>query len=189
MSDKKRFLHAIAMPVAVELMNQLRPGCQVIEIAGSLRRKKSLVGDIEIAFVPLYIREPDGLFETKPVSVAGAKIELWLAQGVITKRLATTGKISSWGENNKHAVHVASGISVDFFSEPDILDWPRTLAIRTGPKEFNVLLMSSAPRNGHNAHAYGEALHKIPTGERVIAKTERAFIEICGVEYREPNER
>jgi hypothetical protein len=46
-----------------------------------------------------------------------------------------------------------------------------------------------APRHGHNAHAYGHALTKIPGGERVIATDERDFIEKCGVKFRDPKDR
>jgi DNA polymerase/3'-5' exonuclease PolX len=191
MSEKIKHPRDKALAVANDLVEKLKPNCITgfIEIAGSLRRGKEMVGDIEIVFVPKIIQEPDGLFNTKPVSLVEKLIESWLAAGFITKRLAVTGKISSWGANNKHAIHVESGIPVDLFAEPDIQDWPRSLVIRTGSKDFNVLLMSSAPRNGCNAHAYGEALHKIPNGERVIVKTEREFIEACGVKFRVPSER
>ncbi|MFX0077474.1 MAG: hypothetical protein ACFE96_18680, partial [Candidatus Hermodarchaeota archaeon] len=37
---------------AERIVSLLKPGCQKIKIAGSIRRKKSLVGDIEIVLIP-----------------------------------------------------------------------------------------------------------------------------------------
>ena len=176
-------------PVVEFFIRELAPACEVISVGGSYRREKPLVGDLEIVFVPKVISEPDGLFDSIRVSLADKMIESWLATGVIKKRLAATSRFSSWGPLNKHAHHVVSGIGVDFFAEPDIRDWGRTLAVRTGPAEFNVRLMATAPRHGLNAHAYGPALDRIGNGERVFAATEREFIELCGLPYQEPKDR
>lgn len=189
MTEKRKWPNADALAVAKWFKCTLTPVCEIVAIAGSLRRMKPMVGDIEIAFVPKIANVPDGLFDTKPVNMAEVVIEQMLAQGIISKRLAVTGRLSSWGEQNKHAVHVPSGIPVDFFCEKDIQDWPRTLAIRTGPKEFNIRLMETAPKHGWIAHAYNEALHDAETGTRVIVQTEREFIERCGVPYVEPQFR
>lgn len=175
-------------PVAMELCLILNPFCERIEIAGSLRRGKLQVSDIELLFIPKLESRQADMFTTAPADLAAEKINELLAAGVLAKRPSETG-VFTWGQLNKLAVHVASGIPVDFFCEPDAADWPRSITIRTGPKEFNVRLMESAPRHGHKAHAYGEALHKIPGGERVIVKTEQEFIELCGLEYTEPNAR
>lgn len=188
MSDKKRFDAEDAVPVALALVEILKPFCERIEIAGSLRRCKETVGDIELLFIPRFENRQMDMFSSEPVDLAGEKLNELLAQGVIAKRQAESGSFT-WGKLNKLAVHVESGIPVDFFCEPDAADWPRSITIRTGLKEFNVRLMESAPRHGHKAHAYGEALHKIPGGERVIARTEQEFIELCGLEYTEPNSR
>ena len=188
MSDKPKFPLAQARAVAESLVRLLVPDCRAVAIVGSIRREKTEVGDIELLILPKTEMRPDGLFDSKSFDLSAEAIDRLLAQGIIAKRPSKTGTFT-WGELNKLAVHVESGIPVDFFTEPDARDWPRSLAIRTGSKAFNVQLMSSAPRNGYNAHAYGEALHKIPSGERVFAETEREFIELCGVAYKEPKDR
>ena len=55
------------LPIAESLVEKLRPACERIEIAGSLRREKAMVGDIEIVAVPRLERDllgepqtPDG---------------------------------------------------------------------------------------------------------------------------------
>ena len=51
MSDKQRWPAAIARKVADELVEALTPRCEQICIAGSLRRGKPDVGDIEILYI------------------------------------------------------------------------------------------------------------------------------------------
>jgi DNA polymerase/3'-5' exonuclease PolX len=185
---KKKIEAEKALAVANELIELLRPTCERIEVVGSLRRGKPQVGDIELLFIPRLEPRQADMFTTEPFDLAADKIGQMLATGVLAKRASETGAFT-WGRLNKLAVHVRSGIPVDLFCEPDAADWPRSIAIRTGPKEFNVRLMETAPRHGYKAHAYGEALHKIPGGERVIAATEREFIELCGLTYAEPSQR
>ena len=241
MNDEKKWPWSIAMPEAEAIVERLAPACERLAIGGSLRRLKPFVGDIEIVFSPKISKRPDGLFDEKIVSAADEVIEQLLKDGYFQKRPNKRG-IFTWGESNKLAIHVPSGIPVDLFCEPGEIcpcvsmlsllmstgneknntkqspiqslselsanipdkinlcplcggvghwfpDWPRSLAIRTGPKEFNIQLMATAPKNGHQAHAYGEALHKIPSGERVIPRDERDFIEKCGLKYLQPKDR
>jgi hypothetical protein len=49
MKDPLPFTQAAAL--AVELLELLRPSCERIEIAGSLRRRKSTVGDLELVAI------------------------------------------------------------------------------------------------------------------------------------------
>ncbi|MFA7254037.1 MAG: hypothetical protein WC107_05800 [Patescibacteria group bacterium] len=52
MSEGNRLDHKFASGLAIELTRILRPTCERIEIAGSLRRNKPDVGDIEIVCIP-----------------------------------------------------------------------------------------------------------------------------------------
>lgn len=55
MKNKMPFDEAFA--IANRIVEILQPGCQRIEIAGSVRRKKPEVGDIEIVCVPVILEE------------------------------------------------------------------------------------------------------------------------------------
>src|SRR3989344_1789872 len=57
----KKYLYAEAYAIATAIVEQLRPHCIRIEIAGSLRRKKSEVKDIDIVAIPKPYY-PGGLF-------------------------------------------------------------------------------------------------------------------------------
>lgn len=188
MSNGKKYPGELAAFHARTLMEELRPCCERIEMVGSLRRQKLKVFDMELLFVPRIEKVPGDLFSTVDRDLAEAKINEWLATGVIEKRLAETGKLSSWGPLNKHAIHLDSGIPLDLFAEPDLKDWWRSLVIRTGPREFNVELMATAPKVGIIPHAYGAAMYAV-NGERVLAESEEDFIRKCGMKYLPPAQR
>lgn len=189
MSEKAKWPRADALKIAQEIQAYLEPSCELgrCVIAGSIRRERSMVGDIEILYVPRFITESDGLFDSKQVDLAEDSIAHLLANKVIEKRPSKIG-VFTWGKQNKLAVHVASGIPLDLFCEPDNQDWFRSLVIRTGPKELNIELMATAQKNGVIAHAYGIALN-LPNGERVIAASEQEFFQRCGVKYRDLKDR
>ena len=184
MNEKQRWPADIARPIANELIAQLQPRCQQICIAGSLRRRKLEVGDIEILFVPriAQVHMPDELFP-RIRSLVDELFEQWLVQDFIRKRPDKNGA-TTWGDKNKLAVHGRSWIPVDFFATtPDC--WFVALVLRTGPKELNTTLTASALRRGMQLHAYG-VLEVTATGELIIPRSEREVFQRLGVPYREP---
>lgn len=52
MSATTKTPYAEIHPIAARLLDALRPYCHRIEIAGSLRRKRDMIGDIEIVAIP-----------------------------------------------------------------------------------------------------------------------------------------
>ena len=187
MNDKQRWPANIALPIANELIAQLQPRCQQICIAGSLRRRKAEVGDIEILYVSRMgqVRMPGELFPQSG-SLVDELLEEWLAKGVIQKRPNINGA-TSWGPQNKLAVHARSRIPVDFFATtPEC--WFVALVVRTGPKELNTTLAANALRRGMQLHAYG-VLEVTATGEQIIPRSEQEVFQRLGVPYREPPQR
>lgn len=186
MSDKKKFPHAEALKVAWELQAILAPACQRIAIAGSLRRLKPMVSDIELLFVPRMSERPDGLFDMRIVDVCSEVVEKLLTDGIFTKRPNVNGHLT-WGERNKLAVHVASGIPVDLFGTSEA-NWWVSLVIRTGSKETNLALTTGANKQGASLMAYGSGV-KWSDGTVTNATSERHVFEMCGVPYKEPKDR
>jgi DNA polymerase/3'-5' exonuclease PolX len=130
MSDKQRWRADIARKVAEDLTVEMAPRCNHIEIAGSLRRSKPDVGDIEILFAPRIdqVRVPSELFP-KFGSLADELLEQRLAKGVITKRFNVNGT-TTWGNLNKLALHNGSSIPIDFFATT-AERWFVSLVVRT----------------------------------------------------------
>lgn len=186
MSDKRKFPHAAALAVAEELQAMLAPACHRIAIAGSLRRLKPEVGDIELLFVPRHSERPDGLFDTKTVDVCGEVVENLVRQGVLAMRPNVNGSFT-WGERNKLAVHVPTGIPVDLFGTSEA-NWWVSLVIRTGSKETNLALTTGANKQNASLMAYGCGV-KWSDGSVTPATSEQHVFEMCRVPYKEPPQR
>jgi DNA polymerase/3'-5' exonuclease PolX len=184
--SKTKFPHTEAMAVAKELQAMIAPACKRICIAGSLRRMKPEVGDIELLFVPVMSERPDGLFDSRIVDVCNEVVEGLLADGVLAKRPNVNGHFT-WGERNKLAIHVASGIPLDLFATTEY-NWYVSLVIRTGSKETNLALAMGAQKKNASLRAYGCGV-TWANGETTPATSEEHVFEMCGVPYKQPQHR
>jgi DNA polymerase/3'-5' exonuclease PolX len=88
--ERSKHLYADAMPIAQKFVTFLERHCTRIVIAGSLRRKRQMVSDIEILFISKItsVPDPQDLFGDSPmeVSSAGLAISALLVSGVIQSR-------------------------------------------------------------------------------------------------------
>lgn len=153
MSTGTRVPLARATAIASELRDQLAPGCDKIHIAGSIRRRRPDVGDIELVAVPHFELMPDGLFETKRQSMLELAIDTLLVAGTLASHPTDPKR----GDRYAKLVHPASGLQVDLFTarlETFGVIW----LIRTGPAAFSRDLVTDAKRRGHH-FANGE-LHQ-----------------------------
>ena len=146
-----------------------------IVIAGSIRRQKPAVGDIELLCIPKYI---DG------VDMLDAKIQTMIHFNMLGYRLNKLGS-KVYGPKNKLLVH-PSGIGVDVFSTTAEC-WPVALVVRTGGKTTNQRISTAALRRGYRFHAYGSGF-TTPNGE-IICRSEREVFEAVNLPYLEPWER
>jgi DNA polymerase/3'-5' exonuclease PolX len=186
MSEKQKFPRDIALAVAYEIKNQLEPFCERIEIAGSLRRGKAEVGDIELLYIPRTENRQQDFFSSAPVNIAAEKISQMLAVGELAKRPSKIG-VFTWGDNNKLGIHVASGVPVDLF-QTTAENWWVSLVIRTGSKDTNLALTTGAQKQNARLNAYGCGV-TWSDGTTTAATSERHVFELCGVEYKEPENR
>lgn len=175
-----------ARPVAQELVNLLTPVCERIEIAGSMRRGKTRISDIELLYVPKFEPRLVDMFESAPFNLADEKLEHLLTTGILEKRKRSDG-FFAWGEKNKFATHARSHIPVDLFSTT-AENWWVSLVVRTGSKETNLKLTTAAQARGRSLIAYGAGVKQ---RDRTItpAHSEREVFELCGVPYLEPHQR
>ena len=183
---KRKYHRAAAIEVAREICNTLKPITDSLMVAGSLRRRRPMVSDIEILFIPKWGEEKDGLFDVREFSIVDRQLDRWLAEGVLAKRPNVAGSFT-WGAQNKLGIHVLSGIPVDFFAT-DAARWWVALVIRTGGKEMNLQLTTGAQKLGRTLHAYGRGFTDVDGGELVCHSEEDVF-KYAGVTYREPWER
>ena len=183
--SKVKYPRAAALAVAKELCD-LQRICDRLICAGSLRRRKLTVGDVEILYIPKFATEPDGLFDQKKVNLVDVALEEMIKSGIIAQRRNVNGS-AMWGEKNKLAVHVATGIPVDFFATTEA-SWYNYLVCRTGSADNNLLIASAAQAKGWKWNPYGVGFTS-DSGQVVEVKSERDVFEFVGLPYREPWER
>jgi DNA polymerase (family X) len=165
-----------AREIAEDLKEKLWPGCEKLAVAGSIRRRKPDVGDIEILAIPMY----DGLAD-----MLDREIQTLLFEGVLDFRLNKRGS-RVYGLKNKLMVHVPSGTGVDIFST-DELCWPVALVVRTGGKVTNQRIAMAAIKQDWHLQAYGSGF-STPNGDEVC-KSERDVFEFIGLPYLPPERR
>ena len=165
-----------AKAIAEKIKAVLESSCERITIAGSIRRQKPEVGDIELLAIPKYV---DG------VDMLDAKIQTMIYFDMLGYRLNKLGS-KVYGPKNKLLVHLPSGIGVDIFST-DEESWPVALVVRTGGKVTNQRIATAALRKGYRFHAYGSGF-TTPDGE-IVCHSEREVFAAVDLPWQEPSER
>lgn len=189
--------HDVALAVAKALVEHLRPGFVRVEIAGSIRRNKPEVKDIEIVAVPDLNPLP------RPVAVFGQPIPKW-HKTILDRMLAEmveagSIRIEKNGERYKKFWLKYAGLSVDLFLVLPPAAWGVQLVIRTGPADFSHWIVSRRKRGGAlpNGHRVqdgavweGEREEKdLSASVRVGFEEERDFLEFLQLGWLEPGER
>ena len=117
---KPRYKFEDVLPIAQEILKEIKPHCYRCQIAGSIRRGKDTIGDIEIVLIP------------KPYEIGLIAFGL---PTVLYKWKSERGKLFP-GECRYNRRKHPSGISIDFFLVKEH-NWGYHLAIRTGSSEFS----------------------------------------------------
>ena len=144
---------AYATRVAGELKALLAPACERIEEAGSVRRRRETVKDIELVVIPKVDISMD-MFKRESASVSrlDALLETLMQEGVLDKRPDIHGHFT-YGPKNKYLLHVPSGIALDIFATT-VAYWGMSYLVRTGPKDWNIKVMSRFQQLGCQGHSY-----------------------------------
>lgn len=187
MSDKVKYPRAEALAVAKELCQLLQPVSERLKVAGSLRRKRKAVSDVEILYLPRFERRKKDLFDYYQHNLAADVIEAAVESGVLSKRLNTKGH-TCWGESNKLAVHVASGIPVDLF-QATAGNWFNYLICRTGPKEHNIAITHRASKLGLEWRPTSEGFLDLKTSKPLPVHSEEELYAILEYVHLQPWER
>lgn len=186
MSDKRKFQRRDAIDVARLLVDFLSPYCERLIVAGSLRRRKAEVGDVEILYIPKFTSFPDGLFDTKRVNLVDQELTRLLEVRTIEKRLNIASS-ESWGPSNKLARHTTSQIPVDLF-QASAVNWFNYLVCRTGSALNNTRISSAAQTKGWKWHPYHSGFTD-EEGRAVPVTSEHDVFRLVGLPYLEPWQR
>ena len=122
MSENKRIPLIEAEILAKQIVDRLRPHCQRIQIAGSIRRRKPDVGDIEIVAIPEFIND---MFGNQSSEHELDMID-WTDFGKVCKNGSKYKQVELW-----------EGVNLDLFIVTPPAQWGVQFIIRTGPADFS----------------------------------------------------
>ena len=167
-----------AQRLANVFLDAVRPFCERAEVAGSVRRGKAEVGDIEIVIQPI-LTPVVGLFGEQ-VGVQDALASFpWGAWGQVFKN----------GERFKQIL-MPQGVALDVFIVRPPAQWGLMLLMRTGPKAFSQWVVTPRRKGGglpsHLRVKDGAIWH----GKQLIpTPTEADVFKVLGMEHIPPAER
>lgn len=164
-SADKRELLGTALPILRQMIDLLKAGCPgigKIEVAGSARRWKPTVGDIDILATA-----------DEPHKVIDCFV-----------KLPMVGQIDSQGEN-KSTVRLHNGLQVDLYVMSPEYYIP-LLHHFTGSRDHNIHLRDRAIKMGYRQNEYG--LYKAD-GTSVPISTEEDIYKTLGLQWMPPEMR
>jgi DNA polymerase/3'-5' exonuclease PolX len=163
-----------ARRTAEEVLDALAPWVDRAEIAGSIRRERPEVKDIEVVAIPSEVR--DGLFGEPRLAVQELRS---VAEGI--------GPLVRGGEKYIQVTDVfGSGLSLDLFLVTPPATWGANYAIRTGPAEVSKLAVSRIKGRlwrCKDLQVTDDRGHPVPTA------TERQFFGAAQLPYLPAPER
>lgn len=168
MSGGIKYPYAEAYKIALEIVEQLKPHCERIAIAGSIRRRKADCGDIEIVIIPKPYST--GLFENGIATI-------------VNRWEKVKGEL---GPNCKYTQRILPcGIKLDlFFAEER--NWGSVLAIRTGSSTFSHKILACGwSKLGFTSD--GGYLYK--DGIKYGFSEEEDLFDFLGIKYIKPEDR
>lgn len=174
---------------ALGFIHYLRPVCERIEIAGSIRRNKPIVGDIEIVAIPKIFAPVERDLFGNVIGQPGDRI-------IETIEKMNTGPDRGpsppWierlndGERYLKLRDTYLDIQIDLFLVRPPAEWGPILSIRTGPADFSRKLVTGLHvrklkcKDGRVIDA---------SGQTVPCPEEEQFFRLAGFRWKDPENR
>lgn len=171
-----------ARGLADRIIEELRPGCVRIAVAGSVRRERATVGDIEIVAIPRFQAD---IFRE---DLGGEPTELDL----ILERLVRQGRLGKGKGGLKYkqfGIPAKEGLMLDLFL-PRLDNWGIIYAIRTGSAAFSRRLVTRQYAGGLLPDDYlvsGGMLWS--QGRAIPTPTEKTVFDLLKGGWVEPGDR
>lgn len=182
--------------IALALVEELRPYCERCEIAGSIRRKKAEVGDVELVCVPRrrLITPPGELLPAMADLLTSYCFGQMEPSGPWLHRRDKNGR-SAFGERFKRVLINGNAarlpwVAADIFSVIEPAQWGVVFAIRTGPADFSRKLVTQRYKGGWLANKLRVEDGAVWDGDRIVpCPTEEDFFRCCDRPWVAPEER
>jgi DNA polymerase (family 10) len=150
---------AEGVKVAQQLESDLNKICSKVTTAGSIRREKEMVGDIDIVVIP---KDLNTFYDD--------------VKNIIDYEYGATKKIFGMYGDRPINIFVTTNES-----------YGATLYQTTGPALYNVHKRQLAKSKGFKLNEYG--LFNRETNEQIAGDTEQSIFDALGWSYTEPNNR
>lgn len=169
MSTGARIPLAEARAIADDVLAQLRPHCsRPPQVAGSIRRGISTIGDVEVVCLPLP-------FESTPLFRSGFAL-------VVDQWEKVKGELPCRYTQRR----LPSGMTLDLFM-PDPMGFGLQLAIRTGSAAWCKTVLAPAwVRAGFHSK---EGILRRADGSAVPTPDERILFDVIGLKWVAPEDR
>jgi DNA polymerase (family 10) len=180
--SKTQWPLAEAERIAAAIVADLAPSCTRIQVAGSVRRRKEVVGDIEVVAIPRYA--PAGLFGDCMANL------LWEHLHASDAYRFTKGDHAT-GRYYQLTLPRHVGVQLDLFlAQPD--NWGLTLLVRTGSAGFSTALLARwKRRQGIGRDQPGSVDGRLVTrdGRAVPTPEEETVFRLLGMQPVPPEQR
>jgi len=172
-----------AAVLARDLLDMLRPVCEQVEIAGSVRRQKPDPKDIELVCIPITVPVMNLFADGE---VGRYDMNRWVRDLVgweLDRKQPRNGP--RW----KRLVNPRSLMCCDLFiTRPEA--WGVMFTLRTGPADFSTQLMIRCKARGLKVEdGLLYKTHRDGKTDLLATPTERSFFEALGLPWLEPVER
>lgn len=179
--SKTKMPLADARKIAAELLDIFEPHCHRVAVAGSVRRCKPEVGDIEIVAIPKTIFTPNLFGEMLP---SGYETEL------AVEKLIQSGAVVNRGADKYKSIALPQGINLDLFLVLPPAQWGVIFMIRTGSGDYSKHMVTPKNKGGALPSYYRIHDGAVWQGEKLIPMDdEQDFYRICQIDYIEPEKR
>ena len=170
-----------AQVLAEKVRVALEPLCEQVVIAGSIRRQKAAVNDIDVVAMPRCAVQAGPLGGTVRLNESA----VWMLP--FPKALKKAGlKIGVSGPELVRCSFVDNGFQVDVYrARPET--WGVILLVRTGSKAHNVKLCTLARSKGLMLSAANGIVGRL--GQVIASRTEEEIFAALGLAFVEPKDR
>lgn len=167
-SNKKRIPLNTALKIANKFLTEIRqiPGIHKVIIAGSIRRKKETIGDIDIVITA---------DDRKWKRIINAIINIPMIDRVIAA-----------GKTRASVILIPERIQADIRIVHDD-EYGAALFYFTGSREHNIQLRTIAKKKGWKINEYG--VFDIKSGKKLAGETEVSIYKLFGLPYIPPEKR
>lgn len=168
-----------ARTVAGALCHYLDPACHRVEIAGSLRRKASMVRDIELVAIP-----------KMDIDLFGNPLDTSAIDSIFDNRPVTFFKKGRKYWQFKFAGTSGHEYTVDLFLQPDPATWGVNFLLRTGSAAFSRRMVTPRSVGGYKPDwAIVRDARVWRNGVVLETPEERDIFELWEMVYVEPRDR